>query len=559
MAQQSDLHTAGTPGRSDLQTWTRLEHHRDEVMAGKRIDALFDEDADRFGRFNRATCGMILDFSKVLLTDDTLSLLLHLAHECDVEHRRNEMMSGQPINTTEGRAVLHTALRRMDRAPVLVEGYNVVPDVEAVIDQMAGFVASVHDGSWTGRTGKRITDVVNLGIGGSDLGPRMVCHALKPYADKGIRAHFVSNVDGADLAGVLEAVDPETTLFIIASKSFTTIETMTNARSARDWFLAQGGSEADVAKHFVAVSTNLTATKAFGIDERNVFAFWDWVGGRYSLWSSIGLSIALYLGMDRFNALRQGAHRMDRHFSNTPLDQNLPVLMALIGVWHANFLNYQSWALLPYTERLALLPAYLQQADMESNGKRVTRDGVVVPYQTAPVLWGGTGTDVQHSFFQHLHQGTQIVPADFIGIARPEQSRGDHHRLLMANFFAQTEALMRGRSLDEARTLLAGQGRDAGAAAAFAPHATFPGDRPTQTLLIDELTPERLGSLIALYEHKIFVQGVIWDINSFDQFGVELGKILAKRLLDGGAETMSASTRGLIGAYNNDSRDGDRL
>ncbi len=546
------------PERSADQAWRGLEHHRRQDLAGVRIADLF-EDGSRFGTFSRSTCGMLFDFSKTLMTERTLELLIRLASDVDLDHWRNAMFGGDRINTTENRSVLHTALRRMDRAPVIVVGRNIVDDVEAVVDQMAAFVAKVHDGTWTGRTGKPITDIVNIGIGGSDLGPRMVCHALKPYWKGPVRPHFVSNVDGVDMADTLAGLDPETTLFIIASKTFTTQETMANAHTARAWFLDKGGVQEDIARHFVAVSTNLKAVQAFGISTDNAFAFWDWVGGRYSLWSAIGLSIALTLGMDGFNALRNGAFAMDRHFEETPLENNLPVMLALIGVWHTNFMGYPSWALMPYSERLALLPDYLQQADMESNGKRVTKAGKPVSYQTAPVLWGGVGTNAQHSFFQHLHQGTQIVPVDFIAVARPDASHGPHHRLLNANCFAQGEAMMRGRTEAEARQLLARTGRDAEDCADLAPHTTFEGNRPSTTLLIDELTPERLGALIALHEHRIFTQGIIWDINSFDQYGVELGKQLAKQLLEEGESAMSGSTRGLIAAYNHDCRPEDQL
>ncbi len=555
----TDTASATPTGQTSLTTWKALARHRDSLK-DQRITALF-EDADRFGQFNRATCGILLDFSKTLMTEETLALLVQLARDMDLEHRRNEMLNGHRINSTENRAVLHTALRRMDKAPVVLDGHNVVPDVERVVERMGAFVERVHSGDWTGHTGKRVTDVVNIGIGGSDLGPRMVCHALRPYRNKAIETHFVSNVDGADIGDLLERLDPTTTLFIVASKTFTTLETMTNALSARSWFLASGAPESAIAQHFVAVSTNAEAVAGFGINPDNAFEFWDWVGGRYSLWAAIGLSIALGLGMEHFNALRKGAFSMDQHFAKTPLEENLPVLMALIGIWHSNFLGCASWAMLPYSDRLTLLPAYLQQADMESNGKGVTLKGDPLTWQSAPVLWGGVGTNVQHSFFQHLHQGTQVVPGDFIGIAKVDDaSKPPHQRLLMANMFAQTEALMRGRTLEEARTLLASKGHSAASAADLAPHMTFPGNRPSSTLLLDELSPARLGALIALYEHKIFTQGVIWDINSFDQFGVELGKTLATQLLNGdGLAEMSGSTRSLIEAYNSDCRKDDRL
>ncbi len=546
-------------GRPALKAWKSLEAHAAELR-GQSILNLFAEDEGRFGAMNASTCGILLDYSKTKMTPDTMALLLALARDVDLEGRRTEMVTGAPINVTEKRSVLHTALRRMDRAPVTVGGRNVVEDVERVVTHMSGFVERVHSGAWAGYTEKRITDIVNIGIGGSDLGPRLLCDALKPYHTGGIRPHFVSNVDGVDIMDTLAGLDPETTLFIISSKSFTTQETMANARSARAWLVDRLGDQAAVAKHFVAVSTNLEAVKEFGIDPDNTFEFWDWVGGRYSLWSAIGLSIALTLGMAHFDALRRGAFSMDRHFMDTPLEQNLPVLLALVGIWHANFQHHRTLAVLPYSARLGLLPSYLQQADMESNGKSVTRDGEPVGYQTAPVLWGGVGTDVQHSFFQMLHQGTQVVPCEFIGVSEPDTGDEAHHRLLMANFFAQTEALMRGRTGAEARSLLTGGGEDPAQADALVPHTTFPGGRPSVTLLIDKLSPERMGALIALYEHKIFTQGVIWDVNSYDQFGVELGKKVAKRLLeDDGVSDMSASTRGLVEAYNGHCRDRDRI
>lgn len=543
-----------------MTAWAALEKHK-AAIADRRISDLFTEDEDRTSRFAKSACGIWLDFSKNLMTEETLTLLTDLARAADVESRRADMMSGKRINVTEDRAVLHTALRRTDSAPVEVDGKNVIPDVEAVLAQMDAFVDSVHSGKWSGYTGETITDVVNLGIGGSDLGPRMVCHALKPYYRDGIRPHFVSNVDGTAMADVLKELDPARTLFIIASKSFTTQETMANAHSARAWFVDKTGEEAAIAKHFVAVSTNLDAVSAFGILPENAFAFWDWVGGRYSVMSSIGLSVALTVGMENFNKLRQGAFEMDRHFEEAPFEDNLPVLLALIGIWNANILGHRSFAMLPYGERLALLPAYFQQADMESNGKRVTRDGKDVATETAPVLWGGTGTDAQHSFFQMLHQGTQIVPADFLALAKPDHELETHHRLLMANVFAQTEALMRGRNEAEAKARLEKQGKSADKVKALTPHTVFTGNRPTNTLLIDQLTPERLGALIALYEHKIFVQGAIWDINSYDQWGVELGKELASQLLSGEDErkSLSPSTHHLVDLYNSLCRPADKL
>ncbi len=539
--------------------WASLEAHA-ATMVDARIPDLFAKDAGRFERMSARACGLLVDYSKTVMTPETLKALLDLARASGVEARRAAMFGGERINITEGRAVLHTALRRMDGGPVMVDGQDVVPDVEAVVTKMGAFVEKVHRGAWTGQTGQRITDVVNIGIGGSDLGPRFVCDALRPYHHGAVRCHFVSNVDGVDLAECVRTLDPATTLFVVASKSFTTQETMANARSARAWLLEAFKDEAAVAKHFVAVSTNLEAVAAFGIDPDNAFAFWDWVGGRYSLWSAIGLPIMLAVGLDHFNALRRGAFEMDRHFQDAPLEDNLPILLGLVGLWHTSFRNHPTLAVLPYCQRLKLLPAYLQQADMESNGKRVTVTGQAVSYETAPVLWGGIGTDVQHSFFQMLHQGTQIVPAEFIAVARPEGGTDGHHRLLMANFFAQTEALARGQTGDEAKSLLQTRKLDAEQVNALTSHTTFMGNRPSVSLLMDVLSPERLGALIALYEHKIFVQGTIWDINSYDQFGVELGKRLAKSLLDNeGPSGMTGSTEGLIKAYEDMCRDGDRL
>ncbi|MGF1454058.1 MAG: glucose-6-phosphate isomerase [Alphaproteobacteria bacterium] len=552
----------GSPGMDDGQraaAWSALEDHA-QTLADVRITDLFEADPDRFGHMSARASGILVDFSKTVLTAQTLDSLLALARACNLESRRTAMFAGERINMTEGRAVLHTALRRMDGAPLTVDGRDVVADVETVVDKMGAFVERVHSGRWVGHTGERITDIVNIGIGGSDLGPRFVVDALRPHHKGGLRCHFVSNVDGVDLAECVRELDPATTLFVVASKSFTTQETMANARSARAWLLAALGSEEAVAKHFVAVSTNLEAVAAFGIDPANAFAFWDWVGGRYSLWSAIGLPILLAVGLEGFNALRRGAFEMDRHFQETPLERNLPVLLGLVGLWHTSFRHHPTLAVLPYCQRLKLLPAYLQQADMESNGKRVTRAGEGVGCETAPVLWGGIGTDVQHSFFQMLHQGTQIVPGEFIAVARPEGGTDGHHRLLMANFFAQTEALARGQSGAEAEALLQSRALDPDEIESLTPHTTFTGNRPSVSLLVDSLTPERLGALIALYEHKIFVQGTIWDINSYDQFGVELGKRLAKRLLDqDGPAGMTGSTQGLIEAYEGLCRDGDRL
>jgi glucose-6-phosphate isomerase len=509
---------------------------------------LFEGDPGRFERFSFRAAGIFLDYSKNRITEKTLSLLLDLAREADVAGRMRAMFHGERINTTEDRAVLHTALRRSAEETLMVDGADVVPEVHRVLGQMESFSSRVRSGEWKGYTGERITDVVNIGIGGSDLGPRMVTEALDFYRQKDLNFHFVSNIDGTHIARVLESVRPETTLFIIASKTFTTQETLTNAHTARDWFLESGGGEGDVAGHFVALSTNEEAVKAFGIDPANMFVFWDWVGGRYSLWSCIGLSIALAVGMDRFRELLAGARDMDEHFRTAPFAENIPVLLGLLGVWYRNFLGFESHAVLPYDQYLALLPSYLQQADMESNGKGVTRDGRRVAHATGPILWGEPGTNGQHAFYQLLHQGTTVVPCDFLAAVNPLHDVGDHHAILLANFLAQTEALMRGRTLEEAGEELASlppEKRDA-----LAPHKAFPGNRPTNSLLYDRLTPRALGSLIAMYEHKIFVQGTVWGVNSYDQMGVELGKKLAGVILPelqgGQAAGHDASTQGLI-------------
>jgi len=465
------------------------------------------------------------------------------------------MFSGEKINITENRAVLHTALRNRSNNPVYVNGEDVMPQVNAVLAQMRAFSDKVRNGTWTGYSGKKITDIINIGIGGSDLGPVMVCDALEPYASPDLNIHFVSNIDGAHLMRALKTCNPETTLVIVASKTFTTQETMTNAHSARDWFLAKAKDKTHIAKHFVALSTNATAVKDFGIDLDNMFAFWDWVGGRYSLWSSIGLSIALYVGMDNFEGLLAGGHAMDQHFKSAPLDQNMPVIMALVGMWYNNFFNADTHAILPYDQSMARFPAYMQQADMESNGKFVCRDGTRVKYKTGPVIWGEAGTNGQHAFYQLIHQGTQIVPADFIMPVHSHHKVGSdgnqHHKTLIANFLAQTQALMLGKTEEEARAELEAQGMSGKALEKLLPHKIFEGNRPTTSIMFDKLTPNTLGKLIALYEHKIFVQGIIWDINSYDQWGVEYGKQIASQILPQLKDTSVASnfdesTNGLI-------------
>jgi len=533
--------------------WQALERHRDE-MRDVHMRDLFAEDARRFEKYSLRWNGFLLDYSKNRITDKTRALLLSLARACDVEGWRERMFNGDRINVTEDRAALHVALRNRANRPILVDGEDVMPQVNAVLAKMRTFTEAVRSGAWTGYTGERITDVVNIGIGGSDLGPVMVCEALGHYASPDLRAHFVSNVDGTHIAEALKKVRPESTLFLVASKTFTTQETMTNAHTARDWFLETAGDESHIAKHFAALSTNAKAVEQFGIDTENMFEFWDWVGGRYSLWSAIGLSIALHVGMDRFEELLAGAHAMDEHFRSAPLEENLPVTLALLGVWYSNFLGAQSHAILPYDQYLHRFPAYFQQGDMESNGKGVDRAGRRVDYDTGPVIWGEPGTNGQHAFYQLIHQGTRLIPADFIAPIESHNPVGRHHPLLLSNFFAQTEALMKGKTEAEARAELEGEGLSGAALEALVPHKCFPGNRPTNSILIDKLTPHNLGALIALYEHKIFVQGIIWNINSFDQWGVELGKQLAKAIqpeLEAGADVAAhdSSTNGLINHY----------
>ncbi|ROR32869.1 glucose-6-phosphate isomerase [Inmirania thermothiophila] len=533
--------------------WQALEAHARAVRQ-LHLRRLFEEDPGRFERLSFRFDDLLLDLSKNLVTDETLRLLLRLAERADVPGWIARMFAGERINHTEGRAVLHVALRNRSGRPIRVDGEDVMPRVEAVLARMRAFSEAVRTGAWRGHTGRRITDVVNLGIGGSDLGPRMVCRALRPWGGP-LRVHFVANVDGADLADTLAGLDPERTLFIVASKSFTTQETLTNARSARAWLLERLADEAAVARHFVAVSTHREAVAAFGIDPANMFEFWDWVGGRFSLWSAIGLPIALYVGMDRFEALLAGAHEMDEHFRTAPLGANLPVLLALVGVWYVDFLGAETQAVLPYDQRLERLPAYLQQAEMESNGKSVDRAGRRVGWHTCPVVWGEPGTNGQHAFFQLLHQGTRLVPCDFLLAAEGGDPYPEHHRILVANALAQAEALMRGRTEAEARAELEAAGLSGEALERLLPHKVFPGNRPSTFILYRRLDPRTLGRLIALYEHKIFVQGVIWDVNAFDQWGVELGKQLASAILpelEGGATgAHDASTVGLMQHWRN--------
>jgi glucose-6-phosphate isomerase len=537
-----------------LPVWNKLSQHQENIASIHMRD-LFAADAKRFDKFSLKFADILFDYSKHRITEETLPLLFQLAREANIENWRDKMFAGEKINITEGRAVLHTALRNRANKPVFVDGHDVMPDVNAVLAQMREFSDKVRNGSWTGYTGKRITDIVNIGIGGSDLGPVMVCDALKPYASPDLNVHFVSNIDGAHLMRALSQCNPETTLFIVASKTFTTQETMTNARSARTWFLHSAKDNAHVAKHFVALSTNAKAVKEFGIDTANMFAFWDWVGGRYSLWSAIGLSIALYVGMDNFEDLLTGAFEMDEHFKTAPLEQNMPVIMALIGIWYNNFFHIDTQAILPYDQGLSRFPAYLQQADMESNGKFICRDGSRVPYKTGPVVWGEAGTNGQHAFYQLIHQGTQIVPADFLMPVHSQYKVGDngntHHKILLANFLAQSQSLMLGKTKQQARAELEQQGLSGEALENLLPHKEFEGNRPTTSIMFDKLTPNTLGKLIALYEHKIFVQGIIWDINSYDQWGVEYGKQIAQQILpqlisDEVVSNYDSSTNGLI-------------
>lgn len=534
--------------------WQKLCQHQQEIAPTHMRD-MFAQDPNRFEKFSLQFTDILFDYSKHRINEKTLPLLFQMAREANIENWRERMFSGEKINITENRAVLHTALRNRANTPVYVDGKDVMPEVNAVLAQMRKFSDSVRNGSWVGYTGKRITDIVNIGIGGSDLGPVMVCDALKPYASPDLNVHFVSNIDGAHLMRALEVCNPETTLFIVASKTFTTQETMTNALSARNWFLQAAKDEAHVAKHFVALSTNAKAVRDFGIDIANMFAFWDWVGGRYSLWSAIGLSIALYVGMDNFEELLTGGFEMDTHFRTAPLEENMPVILALIGVWYNNFFHVDSNAILPYDQGLARFPAYMQQADMESNGKFIDRKGDRVQYKTGAVIWGEAGTNGQHAFYQLIHQGTQIVPCDFLMPIHSHYQVGNngnaHHKILMANFLAQTQALMLGKTKEQARAELEKQGMSGKELEDLLPHKVFEGNRPTSSIMFELLTPKTLGKLIALYEHKIFVQGIIWDINSYDQWGVEYGKQIAQQILpqltsEEKVTNYDSSTNGLI-------------
>ena len=533
--------------------WQALQKHFDE-MKDVTIADLFAKDGDRFSKFSATFDDqMLVDYSKNRITEETLAKLQDLAKECDLAGAIKSMFSGEKINRTENRAVLHVALRNRSNTPILVDGKDVMPEVNAVLEKMKTFSEAIISGEWKGYTGKAITDVVNIGIGGSDLGPYMVTEALRPYKNH-LNMHFVSNVDGTHIAEVLKKVNPETTLFLVASKTFTTQETMTNAHSARDWFLKAAGDEKHVAKHFVALSTNAKAVGEFGIDTANMFEFWDWVGGRYSLWSAIGLSIVLSIGFDNFVELLSGAHAMDKHFSTTPAEKNLPVLLALIGIWYNNFFGAETEAILPYDQYMHRFAAYFQQGNMESNGKYVDRNGNVVDYQTGPIIWGEPGTNGQHAFYQLIHQGTKIVPCDFIAPAITHNPLSDHHQKLLSNFFAQTEALAFGKSREVVEQEYRDQGKDPATLDYVVPFKVFEGNRPTNSILLREITPFSLGALIALYEHKIFTQGVILNIFTFDQWGVELGKQLANRILpelkdDKEISSHDSSTNGLINRY----------
>ena len=533
--------------------WSALSAHLGSLKT-THIKDLFQADSERFNQYSFQFEDILVDTSKNIVTDETKALLLQLAAECNVQEAIKAMFGGEAINQTEGRSVLHVALRNFSKTPYMVEGKNVMEDVQAVQAQMKTFSDNVHSGKWTGYTGKKIRHIVNIGIGGSDLGPFMVTEALKPYWIEGIDVHFVSNVDATHLAETLKLVTPEETLFLIASKTFTTQETMTNAFTARDWFLKAAHDDAQVAKHFVALSTNEKEVTKFGIAKENMFQFWDWVGGRYSLWSAIGLSIALTIGYDNFETLLRGGNAVDNHFKETPFEKNIPVQLALISLWYINFFRAQSEAILPYDQYLHRFAAYFQQGNMESNGKSIDRNGQPVTYATGPIIWGEPGTNGQHAFYQLIHQGTLLIPCDFIATAISHNSIGRHHDILLSNFFAQTEALMNGKDAETVQTELQKSGKSEAEIQKLTPYKMFSGNRPTNSILIKELTPYTLGQLIALYEHKIFVQGIIWNIYSFDQWGVELGKQLANNILpelesNEPVTAHDASTNGLINAY----------
>ncbi|KAA0993082.1 glucose-6-phosphate isomerase [Dyadobacter aurulentus] len=536
-----------------LPAYKKLKTHHKSISQ-KHLKSLFEEDAERGKKFTIRLGDILVDYSKNRISTRTRSYLIQLAEEAGLAGAIEQMFTGEKINATEDRAVLHTALRNRSNETVLVHGKDVMPDVNEVLEKMKEFSGKVRSGSWKGYSGKEITDVVNIGIGGSDLGPVMVTEALKAYSKPGLEVHFVSNVDGTHIAETVKKLNPETTLFMIASKTFTTQETMANAHSARTWFLDKAKDEKFVKKHFVAISTNRSEVEKFGIDPENMFGFWDWVGGRYSLWSAIGLSIAVYIGFQNFEQLLAGAHEMDKHFRTAKFERNIPVILGLLGIWYNDFFDAQTQAILPYDQYLHRFAAYFQQGDMESNGKSTGRDGQPVGYQTGPVIWGEPGTNGQHAFYQLIHQGTKLIPCDFIAPAISHNPLGDHHKMLLSNFFAQTEALMNGKTDEEVRAELSGTGKSKEEIDAIAPFKIFSGNRPTNSILVKKITPKVLGSLIAMYEHKIFVQGIIWNIYSFDQWGVELGKQLANKIYpelqnDWPVSNHDSSTNGLINQY----------
>jgi glucose-6-phosphate isomerase len=534
-------------------SWKRLTDHFKQMKSVNMRD-LSSEDPGRFDKFSLRFNDILVDYSKNIITEETKELLINLAEEVDLKDGIEKMFRGDKINETENRAVLHVALRNRENAPIYLDGEDVMPKVNEVLEKMNTFSHSLLSGEWKGFTGKKITDIVNIGIGGSDLGPVMVTECLKPYAQEGLSAHFVSNVDGTHIVETLKHLDPETTLFLIASKTFTTQETMTNAFSARNWFLDHAKDQAHVAKHFVAISTNRKKVQDFGVDPNNMFTFWDWVGGRYSLWSAIGLSIACSIGFENFIELLQGAFEMDNHFRTAPFEENIPVLLALIGIWYTNFFGAHTEVVLPYDQYMHRFPAYFQQGNMESNGKSVDRKGKKVDHQTGPIIWGEPGTNGQHAFYQLIHQGTQLIPADFLAPAISHNPLDDHHDILLSNFFAQTEALLKGKSKEEVIEALQKEGKSNDEIERLYPHKVFAGNKPTNSILFKQLTPRVLGSFIALYEHKIFVQGLIWNIFSFDQWGVELGKQLAQKIVpelkdDKPIDSHDSSTNGLINTF----------
>ena len=537
---------------TETQAYEYLADHFIDI-ASKSLKDLFQADPDRFNKFSITFNDILFDYSKNRIDDQTVALLIQLAKECRVKEAAVAMFSGEKINVTEGRPVLHIALRNRSNKPIYVDGKDVMEDVNRVLAHMKSFSEQIISGEWKGFTGKAITDVVNIGIGGSDLGPVMVTEALKAYKNH-LNMHFVSNVDGTHIAETLKTLNPETTLFLIASKTFTTQETMANAHSARDWFIAGGGKDADVAKHFAALSTNSEGVAKFGIDTKNMFEFWDWVGGRYSLWSAIGLSIVLSIGYENFIELLTGAHQVDEHFLNTELEENIPVILGLLGIWYNNFFESETEAILPYDQYMHRFAAYFQQGDMESNGKHVDRNGNPVDHSTGPIIWGEPGTNGQHAFYQLIHQGTKLITCDFIAPAQSHNPLGEHHQMLLSNFFAQTEALMNGKTHEEVVAELKASGKSDAEIEKLAPFKEFEGNRPTNSILVKKITPRTLGSLIAFYEHKIFVQGIIWNIYSFDQWGVELGKQLAGKILpelrtNDEVNSHDSSTNGLINLY----------